>query len=476
MANPRRGPRRPARIGPPVLPVPAHQRLYVACDAGDPVTVDGDGALVDGGEGFLRQNAEALAKLDVRAALEPGRRTVALKLHPGGRAGAVPLRSPRTGLVDAGLVVRPRFGWPGMGRVLEQTGWQGAPEMLSLPLVPGSGREVPPWVLAGPVLRRLRELLAHLRRGYRMAEEELPTVRGHVAWDQYASRSLPAGTWHLFPCRFPELGHDPELRAEVRWALEKLRGTLLGVAGHDPLALRLAEEALALIGLVADVQPRRPAPAGRVPRAVHDPLLQAGLQALGWVADERGLGGQADLHGLAWTSPLEELWERYAEGVVRQWAALVGGTVSTARERTALVPVRWRQPSGTSFSHLAPDVVVRTGRRIVVFDAKYKAHLSTLDAAGWRSFTEGEHAAHRADVHQVLAYAALFDAEVVTSVLVYPLPLEPWLQLSAAGRTLALADVGLGGRAVRLGLAGLPFGTIGAMAPLWKAWRDLLTG
>jgi hypothetical protein len=333
---------------------------------------------------------------------------------------------------------------------------------------------VPPWVLAGPVLRRLRDLLAHLRRGYRMAEEDLPTVRGHVAWGRYASRSLPAGAWQRFPCRFPELGHDPELRAEVRWALERLRGTLLGVAGHDPLALRLAEEALALIGAVADVQPRRPA--GHLPRAVDDPLLQAGLQALGWVADERGLGGQADLHGLAWASPLDELWERYVEGVVRQWAAAVGGTMSTARERTALVPVRWRQRSGTSFSHLAPDVVVRAGRRVVVFDAKYKAHLSTLDAAGWRSFTEDEHAAHRADVHQVLAYAALFDAEVVTAVLVYPLPIEPWLQVSATGRTLALADVGLGGRAVRLGLAGLPFGQTGAAALLWEGWRGLLAG
>lgn len=53
--------------------------------------------------------------------------------------------------------------------MLSQTGWAAAPSFLEGALVPGSGREVPPWVLAGPVLARLAELLDALRRGYHTA-------------------------------------------------------------------------------------------------------------------------------------------------------------------------------------------------------------------------------------------------------------------------------------------------------------------
>lgn len=423
----------------------------------------------------MRQNGDALAGLDLRVGIEPGRRGTRLLLHPGGRVGAIPLRSPETGHVESGLVIRPRFGWAGMGRVLEQTGWQAMPQMLPLPLVPGSGREVPPWVIAGPVIRRLRELLGHLRRGYRMASATLPGVRGRVDWTRYALGSLPSGAWNRFPCRYPDLGQDPRLRAEVRWALERLRGALLGATGGDTLAWRLAEEAFALLAAVTDVAPMRPSGRG-FPGALTDPIVTAGVEALGWVTEDRGLGGAAELHGIAWAEALDVLWERFVEGAVRRWAAGLGGIVTTARDRTATVPFRWREPGAPSLGHLAPDVVVRFGRRVVVFDAKYKAHLANVDADGWRTFTEEERAAHRADVHQVLAYAALFDAEAVTSVLVYPLRGAAWEGVAERGRGVLVADVGTGGRAVRLALAGLPFGWSGAGAGVQEAWRALAAG
>ncbi len=427
-------------------------------------------------EGFLRQNGDALARLDVRVTVEPGRRGTRLLLHPGARVGAVPLRSPETGHVESGFVIRPRFGWAGMGRVLAQTGWQAMPDMLPLPQVPGSGREVPPWVVAGPAIRRLRDLLAGQRRGYRMAEETLGRVRGRVDWNRYGVASLPAGAWDRFPCRYPDLGRDPRLRAEVRWALERLRGALLRQAGADALACRLAEQAHALLETVGDVPAARPA--GGVPAAGGrlDPVLQEGMEALGWIADERGLGGAADLHGIAWAEALDGLWERFVEGSVRRWAASVGGVVSTGRERTAAVPLRWHARGVPSLGHLAPDAVVRCGRRVVLFDAKYKAHLAHAGVDGWRAFTEAERTVHRADVHQALAYAALFDAAVVTAVLVYPLPGADWQQVADRGRAVLLADVGTGGRAVRLALAGLPFGWAGGGPETERMWHVLLAG
>lgn len=473
----RAGPQVPTRLGGPPLPAPRPPRLHVTTDHGNPVPLTPPGRRDWGelAEGFLRQNGDALDRLAVQARIEPGPSGTRLLLYPGGRVGAIPLRSPESGHVISGCVVRPRFGWAGMGRVLEQTGWQASPQLLPLPLVPGSGREVPPWVIAGPVIRRLRALLAHAERGYRLQTATLPAVRGRVDWNRYATGALPAGRWDRFPCRYPDLGPDPRLRAEVRWALERLRRGLLSVAGADPLAWRLAEEASALLAAVADVPASRPTlhpPGSRG----FDPVVTAGLEALGWVADDRGLGGAADLHGVAWAEALDALWERFVEGAVRRWATTYGGDVRTTRERTATLPLRWDVGGVPSLGHLAPDAVVRIGRQVIVFDAKYKAHLANVDADGWRAFSEDERATHRADVHQVLAYAGLFDADMATAVLVYPLRQETWARVQERGRAVMTADVDAGGRRVRLCLAGLPFGwaTPGAEVPI--AWHRFAAG
>ncbi len=70
---------------------------------------------------------------------------------------------------------------------------------------------------------------------------------------------------------------------------------------------------------------------------------------------------------------------------------------------------------------MMPDIVVQRGRSVHIVDAKYKAHLAELDEAGWHRFAEETREQHRADLHQVLAYAALYDFEEVTTTLVYPL-------------------------------------------------------
>src|SRR5262245_64154459 len=109
--------------------------------------------------------------------------------------------------------------------------------------------------------------------------------------------------------------------------------------------------------------------------------------------------------------------------------------------------------------HLLPDIVVTYRDRVEVIDAKYKAHLAELDEQGWRAFTEDARDAHRGDIHQILAYASLFDAPEVHGVLVYPLRDRTWRFLHERGRDVSVAELFSGRRRVRLELRGLPFGT-----------------
>lgn len=309
-----------------------------------------------------------------------------------------------------------------------------------------------------------------------MAEEVLPYVRGRVDWTRYAIQEVPRGAWQHYPCRFPQLGHDPVIRAEVRFALERLHRTLVTMPGRDLIALRLAEEARQLLITLTDVRPVRPR--RQMPRTLSDPIFQAGVQALGWIVDDRGLGGQAELHGLSWTAAMDALWERFVEGTARAWAGTVGGSVATDRQRNSWVPIRWTPRGTLSMGHLAPDVVIRIGDRIVILDAKYKAHLAGMDAQGWRGFSADERVSHRADLHQALAYASLFDAASVTTALVYPLRQETWDDLVVSDRTVTVGELGDGGRRVRVALVGLPFGwnSSSVNVQVKDAWRSLLTG
>lgn len=416
-------------------------------------------------DAFLRLNEPALAALDVTPQLEPGKDGLGLRLVPAGRAGAVPLRSGQTGQVKGGLVVRPRFGWAGIGQVLSETGWHASPESLPFPMVPGSGREVPPWVLAGPVLARLRELLRSFRRGYREAEAVVAHPRGRILWDRYTSESLVRGRWHHLPCRFPELDTDPRLRRAIRWTLERLHRDLVRVGGTDRVAVELAVLAMTLLDAVKDVAPEMPRPKlldvafGRI--AMLDVVLQRGLQAIGWIVEERGLGGGRELDGLAWQLPLDRLWEHYVEGIIRREAAQTGGDVKVGRLGQTTVPLQWSDPIHRTLGHLLPDIVVQKGRSVRIVDAKYKAHLAELDEVGWRNFIEEQRAAHRADLHQILAYASLFDAEEVSATLVYPLRQATWEHLNARSRDVSVADHWAGGRHVRLELRGVLFGKDG---------------
>jgi hypothetical protein len=72
--------------------------------------------------------------------------------------------------------------------------------------------------------------------------------------------------------------------------------------------------------------------------------------------------------------------------------------------------------------------------------------------------TEAMREAHRADVHQALAYAGVAPEGSVDTVLAYPVT----GQGEAGQASLSVAELGAGARRVRLFLVGLPFGFRGS--------------
>jgi hypothetical protein len=97
------------------------------------------------------------------------------------------------------------------------------------------------------------------------------------------------------------------------------------------------------------------------------------------------------------------------------------------------------------------------GRTIWIVDAKYKSHFAEIDENGWRRMADEIREAHRADLHQALACASLFDADAIRTTLAYPLRQSTWSALNARGLDRSTAEIYHGTRHITLELWGLPF-------------------
>jgi len=412
------------------------------------------------GESFLAANSAALHSLDVSAHFDLASADLRLRLRAGGRVGAVPLRSPITQKVIGGIVVEPRFGWSGIGRVLEAVGWSAAPEVLHFPLVPGSARDVPPWVLAGPILHAFADLLGKTTRGFRAAEQTREMPRGRIDWKRYCNRQIPRGQLHRLPCIFPVLGPDQTLLSFVHWGLQCVLRSLLPYVMTDPIARRLSAFGESLAALVKDFPTRQPS------HSQLDSLLRGsglpsealrnGVQCLGWLVDERGLAGLNQTDGLAWRLAMHDLFEAWVGTLARTWGASFGGAVRAGREGHVRIPIHWETTGAGSLKELVPDIVVEAGDTVVIIDAKYKAHFEEMDDARWREIAEEIQEEHRRDLHQILAYCAAYDAPRVVAKLVYPMHPATWRRLKEQRRSVTRAIIPGHGRQVELRLAGVP--------------------
>ncbi|HUP21714.1 MAG TPA: hypothetical protein VNB06_02090 [Thermoanaerobaculia bacterium] len=413
-------------------------------------------------EPFLEANRAQLTRLGILAAVET-RSGIGLRLTPGTRIGAVPLLSPSTRRVAAGLLVSPRFRWSALGAVLGDIGFSAEPSLGGSPLVPGSAREVPPWLLAAPVVRRLEGLLAHRKRGFVEQAEERESPRGRVDWARWATRAVPSGKWTRLPCHFSEPSDDPELLAWVRWTLARLAEELAPFG--EPGAPRVLRKRVGdLQAVVGPGSKRRPL---RWMAPTESAWVAEALQAMGWIAEERGLGGDRSLDGMSWDLAVEEVWEAWVDCFVAQLAPRCG--LVALRRGSTWRRINWRTPVG-SMRSLVPDCGLRGPGRIVWVDAKYKAHLQRLAHAGWDGLGPNIRDAHRADLHQALAYASIDEGDRVDSILAYP-------DLSSSrGVQPAVATIGSGRRRVRLLLMALPFGFRSAdqRDETLGRWRDAL--
>lgn len=413
---------------------------------------------------LLDNNRLRLNALEISSALITKADNIEISLKTNGIIGAVPIKSIYKDMAG-GIIVEPRFGWSDYGKMLNAIGWNASPEILKFPLVPGSAKQIPPWVIAGPLVIWLKELLNSLSPGFTMVNDIRESPRGKINWREYASHSISRGNYHLIPCSYPDLGANIIIKSYIKWSLERIKSSLLRLANNDSFSSRLIELIEILLVDLIEIAPK---PTNKVflsNELRKNPLtsqnLVNGFQALNWIVDEKGLAGNNETDGLAWKIPISELFERWVEAIFTNWAKDIGGNLKTANKGDAVVSLIWSNSRIKSLAHLAPDIVVETYDTAYIIDAKYKGFFEELDDDKWWALSEEIKSEHRHDLHQVLAYASLFDKPRIVSLLAYPTYESTYSHLSNIGKTISRASIPLSNKQVEVGILGLPLVTDG---------------
>src|SRR5699024_2360588 len=240
------------------------------------------------GRQFLNINKDIFNQLDIEPDLYYSGDALKLKLSTHAKIGAIPLLPPITHKYEYSLIVKPRFGWQGIGPILSTTGWKILPHILNLPQLKISERRVPPWILSSIVLDRLYDMLKNLDRRFEMDDKHRSKPKGTVDWVDYAQKQIPEGRFLNFKCRYPELQENRELKSVVHFALKKQRQSLETQRGAGIHVLQLIDYCNHLIQKVAGCSPKHPN--NLQIRQLKSSLLQGdaierGIQAIIWTAE-----------------------------------------------------------------------------------------------------------------------------------------------------------------------------------------------
>lgn len=408
---------------------------------------------------FLRLNRAIFEQMEISAAAEFEGPDLYVSISSAGTVGAAPLVSPLTARYDHGVVIQPRFEWPGLGPILAETGWRVVPQPMPWPLLKRSARKVPRWVLSLLVLARLKALLDALERRFSMSEQTRGAPRGRIRWEQYVSRHMPRAGFLQVPCVFPDLQEDAELRAAIRYCLDLEVRSLETQRGHGGFIHQLIGWADQMRRRVQDAPARAPSPLTLdqwLRRPLRSEPLVEGIQAIRWTVEEKGLAGLSDLEGIPWRMPMELFFEAWVETVLGHVSRQTGGKLKAGRLRETVTPLEWERPYAGSQRSLVPDLWLEWEGRSLIVDAKYKRHWDELEHTPWGSWEEAARQEHRNDLLQVLAYGNLAGAPDVVVCLAYPCRARTWESLRDRRRLFLKARLPVSGRRLSLWLTAVP--------------------
>lgn len=349
---------------------------------------------------FIRFNHQSLKFLGITYEISTVSKTLLLK--PSLQIGCAPLISPKTGKPCGNIVVKSRFNddIPGIMPLIE-----GKVEIKYNPLLKlnSSPLAKPPMFLE---CLRYVDSFIDVQKKHWQKFANFSKIEQHPSsstnWSKYAVNSYDPANTFKYPNKVNRLITD---HLEWRMLMYVLSLSIKEIESFSTPQKVRQEYQQKVSQLKQEIQGVNLPSVREIPIHAADPVAIKDLKDVANVVLKN-----RTTQACAWTLDISELFERFVQYIFGQYARRYGGHVYSNQK----FGIRGNKPEW-ALEYIEPDVIVDFGNKAVIVDAKYKRHMTNLNAKS--NLLKEE---FRKDFHQVLAYSSMLPQKHKSVVLCYP--------------------------------------------------------
>lgn len=391
---------------------------------------------------FIDLNQKMLEFLGIEIIVHGANETISLSFRSSKYIGAVPLRMPYDGIARKDFQIVPRFGngknmYYDLTQILAKLDYSILPEHSVEKLCNYTQLRPPLYLEAIKYIDLFAAAYHYPWRKFNIKSCSHAYPKSNTNWRKYALSSSNPQNMLVFPSNDSVLTTNHDEWKKLRYVFD-LASSILKNPDTPPL-IRYGYQAKAndLMNRLEGIYPKF---TRSINISAHDPYNIIKLKKQANI-----LLNYESKRSTAWRIDMAELFERYVQTVVER----------ATQELSAFIyrngKVHGKSSKGHipswGLSYLEPDIMIRLGNRLYMADAKYKANYYTLN-----KISSGLKTAHRADLHQILAYSSFEPQSNTTSILFYPAN-------TTSFRIIDYSANNFGGTDNKIVLCGLAFGS-----------------
>ncbi len=401
---------------------------------------------------FLLLNKRMLSFAGITLEMNGTGSDLSIRFKTSGFIGAIPIKMPYDGISHKDFQIIPRFdnsqhAFSDLTQLLSKLEYSISPEYadgedLSLPL-----QLRPPMYYEAAKFIELFEIAQKQNWvKFETIKRNHPFPKSNVDWCKYTNNVYDPIKALLFPSSDSVLSVNHREWQELVYVFDIAKSIILQQNVPESIRYKYRNRIIALDKKISSIKAlmtkgisihASDPPTIKVVKHQANMLLQSGTT-----------------NCVAWRIDMSMLFERYVQYVVAQsLKGLDGRVLSNSRIHGRGQIPQW------GLQYLEPDLIIKLNSRILLADAKYKAHYY---AFGQNSEILKE--THRSDLHQLLAYCSFSPEKNKAGILFYPSSIPSYRRIDYLERLSGINNT--------VYVYGIPFGINGIEASI-NAIRQL---
>lgn len=362
---------------------------------------------------FLELNKDALRFLGLTSVgIQVESSTQTLTLQSSRFIGCVPLRNPATGLITADIILLSN------GEENQDLSLENIQKLITFV---GGHEDIvelhPTWSIKTRLILTTfnsKVLIDFLKAYFNYLKNPSTTFlsehvvieefKGAINWEKYSTNLLKQEA-NKIPTRVTKRSSLSDTYKEINYVFELVKNQMVPQI-KDPLARNQIRNLITVVKFnIQDCTPKR---------VHHFQINYKDSITTKAIKEAANKVLQRNNSSMAWRLDLAKLFELFVSQIFRTVLSSYGAATQfnpkfQKGKIEGNISYKWVQ------NHLEPDFVGVLNEHVIIVDAKFKNHLSYGHKPN-----EVHKETHRADLHQILAYASFFKKKKVIPILCYP--------------------------------------------------------